>query len=513
MTASKEGCSLLARGGRIVSAIRDFRPCLSVADGNGKLGITSALVVVSAIVSLSFIYSPVSAASSLEGYYETQTELNGQDRSWGINNPRHYFELKFITTPWPDVEGFLRFSAESNRWKFDERYNVEFANEGHVRYRWKNAEAVLFSQQNRFWFSEPLLEIVHPDRVKDDDWGPRAQGLRLDFWGLKNVTGVGFYSQKRGGQDVAALRAYRPFLRDRLILGGTVVNQNYGSGTRDFDRVAAADIELAVGDLISPLSRFGRITWVTEAGRNLSGSWLDAIPDPLVNGFKSEVRDLSIGDFYNVASYQYYETDFYTGLSNREGDDDYKGYYVETNYRIPTKAINLKASRYSYHAFRNRDSGGVLWEKIQNVGEIYVEFVRGFTAKVEYRDYRDNNGTYPNFFLEISGENRLAEIRTQLRIKDIDTRYQLEAYGFEMNVNLTEQWKFYSRVMNVNVPTQSRNTVFMQLRYLGWSNGEAFIEFGNPGHSDNLVNDDDFVQWDSNTGVERYVKLFLKIYY
>ncbi|UCF77789.1 MAG: hypothetical protein JSW03_06660 [Candidatus Eiseniibacteriota bacterium] len=461
---------------------------------------------------LAFGHAQLHAASILEGYYETETELNGQDRSWGVSNPRHYFELKYITTPWPDVEGFLRMSAESNRWRYEERYNVAFANEGHVRYRGKNVEAVLFSQQNRFWFSEPLLEIVHPDRVKDDDWGPRAQGLRLDFWGLNKTTGVGFYSQKRNGQDAAAFRVYRPFARNRIILGSTFVNQNFDTLGRSYDRVAAADIELAMGDLVPFLSRFGRVTWVTEVGRNISG-WVDDVYQPLTTGLKTELRDVSVGDFYNIFSYQYYETNFYTGLSNREGDDDYKGYYVETNYRIPTKAINLKASRYSYHAFRNRDSAGRLWERVQTLGEIYVEFLRGFTAKAEYRHYRDNNGTYPNFFLEISGENRLAEIRTQLRIKDIDTRYQLEAYGFEMNVNLTEQWKFYSRVMNVNVPTQSRNTVFLQLRYLGWSNGEAFVEFGNPWHSDNLVNDDDFVQWDSNTDVERYVKLFLKLYY
>ncbi|MFH0778827.1 MAG: hypothetical protein V2A71_09375 [Candidatus Eisenbacteria bacterium] len=452
------------------------------------------------------------AVSSLEGYYETQTELNGQDRSWGVSNPRHYFELRLRTTPWPDVEGFLRLSAESSRWKNYKIYNLAFGHEGHVRMKWPNAEAVLFSQQNRFWFSEPLLEIVNPDRVKDDDWGPRAQGVRLDVWGLKKVTGVAWYSQKRNGEDAVALRLTRPLLRNRVVLGTTAANHNFGTGVRSYDRVVAADVEFAMGEILPPLSRFGRVTWVTEAGRNVSG-WVDDMRNPLINGFKTEIRDFSVGDFYNIASYQYYETDFYTGLSNRESDDDYKGYYVETNYRVPTKAINLKASRYDYEAFRRKDSRDELWRKTQNLGEIYVEFVRGFTAKAEYRRYRDNNGAYPNFFFEVAGENRLARIRTQLRVKDISTEYQLEAYGFEMSVNVTDKWKFYSRVMNVNVPIQSRQTVFLQLRYLGWNNGEAFVEFGNPWHSDYLVNDDDFVQWSGNTGIERYVKLFLKLTY
>lgn len=471
------------------------------------------LLTLGALTVLFATPASVHAVTSLEGYYEAQTELNGQDRSWGVSNPRHFFELRLRTAPWADVEGFLRLSAESNRWKDYRPYNVFFANEGHVRMRWKNAEAVVFSQQNRFWFSQPLLEIVHQDRIKDDDWGPRAQGARLDFWGLKGFSGVGFYSVKRNGEDAFAMRVRKPLLRDRVVLGSTFANHNFGTGEGDYDRAMAADIELALGELVKPLSRFGRLTWVTEAGKNISGDWLKAIDDPLPYGFKTEIRDFSIGDFYNVASYQYYETNFYTGLSNRESDDDYRGYYVETNYRVPTKAINLKASRYDQRAFRYRDSRGQLWYKSQNLGEIYVEFVRGFTAKAEYRHYRDNNGTYPNFFFEVAGENRLARIRTQLRIKDIDTVYQLEAYGFEMSVNLTEQWKFYSRVMNVNVPTQSRQTVFFQLRYTGWSGGEAFAEFGNPGHSDYLVNDDDFVQWSSNADIERYFKLFLKMYY
>ena len=460
------------------------------------------------------------AVSSLEGYYEAQTELNGQDGPWRLNNPRHYFELKYRTTPWTDVEGFLRLSAESNRWKSNKPYNLFFANEGHIKLRTKNVEAVLFSQQNRFWFSEPLLEIVNADRVKDDDYGPRAQGVRVDFWGLRNFSGVGYYAAKRPVlgvcDDHLALRTRRPFQRDRVVLGTTFANHNFFDFKKsvwDYDRVVAADVELAVGELVRPLSRFGRITWVTEAGKNLSGAWLKAINNPLPYGLKTEIRDLSIGDFYSVASYQYYETNFYTGLSSRELDDDYRGYYVETNYRVPTKAVNLKASRYDYRALRYTDSKGRLWEKSQNLAEVYVEFVKGFTAKTEYRYYKDNNGAYPNFLFEVAGENRLARIKTQLRVKDINTVYQLEAYGFEMSVNLSDQWKFYSRVMNVNAPALSRQTVFFQLRYTGWSGGEAFMEFGNPGDSDNLVNDDDFVKWDGTSDVRKYVKLFLKIYY
>ena len=42
----------------------------------------------------------------------------------------------------------------------------------------ERVEAYLFGGQNRFWLNEPLLEIVNQDVVKQDNYGPRAQGVR-----------------------------------------------------------------------------------------------------------------------------------------------------------------------------------------------------------------------------------------------------------------------------------------------------------------------------------------------
>jgi hypothetical protein len=66
--------------------------------------------------------------------------------------------------------------------------------------------------------------------------------------------------------------------------------------------------------------------------------------------------------------------------------------------------------------------------------------------------------------------------------------------------------------MNVNVPTQSRQTVFFQPGTPAGRVERPSQSSGIRAH-DNLVNDDDFVQWSSNTDIERWKKLFLKMYY
>ena len=269
--------------------------------------------------------------------------------------------------------------------------------------------------------------------------------------------------------------------------------------------------------MVPSLTRFGRVTWVTEYGRNTAGHLRDD-EDPGKHGFKTEVRDLGVGPFRFLASYEDYGSDFYNeGLAHDDEIklNDYSGYHLEGHYRLPTKAINIKG--WLRH-FEPEHPG--LTSQSRSVGttdewgsEAYVEFVNGFTGKAEYKVYEDNNGTWPNLFFEVTGENRLVKLRTQFRIKDIDTNFELTAYGFEANVNLSELWKFYARVMNVDEESESRQTAFAQLRYLGWSGAEFFIEFGNGDQSNDLVNDGDFVEHGSSAVTDQVFKAFVRLYY
>jgi hypothetical protein len=364
---------------------------------------------------------------------------------------------------------------------------------------------------------------VNNDIIKDDDNGPKAQGVRLDFWDVWGLTGTAFYSDKATGypayegphfpwgntaakadtvstDDYRGARLKRSLLAEQVILGTTYGRKDYSSGARDYDEVATADFEVALGNLAGSLSKLGRITVVGEGGKNFSG-WLGD-KDPY--GWKLEVRDVGYGPLTMIASLYDFDPDFYTiGLAeDNVWRNDFHGHYLQLDYRVPKKAINLKGWRYrdKPHIFtienRPREETG---------GEVYVEFIHGFIGKVEYKRYMDKNGTYPNVLFEVAGENKL--------VKDIGTDYQVRVFGFEANANLTEQWKFYSRLLTVDERTESRESVFAQLQYTGWNSAEFFLEFGDWGQSNDLANTEWFIDHANGDNTRRQFKAFLKLYY
>jgi hypothetical protein len=510
------------------------------------------------LVMLAVTAVPAAGVTTADGYSSFMTEYRssqGGDPSWQFANPQLYAELAIKSSPWQDISTYLKMSAESNRLQDDLKDTRFFLREAHMRYRWDHLETHIFGGQNRFWLGEPLLDIINQDVVKQDDYGPRAQGIRVDFWGVYGLTGAAFLSERSDyfkrviddkfpdeelgffpdsavgdtitsrTDDYRALRIYRAMSDQRVNVGVTYGRKDftrYGESTyhgrrRDYDEAYAIDLELALGDLVPTFSRFGRVTWITEYGRNSSG-WKGELESSRPDGFKTELRNVRVGPILFVGSYEDYGTNFYNdgiAAGDRRDLNDYSQYYIEGRYRVPTKAINLKYwKRHAEPEHPGSTSYSESTGEIDEWGtEAYLEFVNGFTGKVEYKMYEDNNGIWPNLFFEVTGENRLVKLRTQLRIRDIDSDFEVTAYGFEANVNLTEKWKFYARVMNVDEHTESRQTAFGQLRYLGWSGAEFFIEFGNPDHSNDLVNDGDFVSHDSGAITDKVFKAFLRIYY
>lgn len=514
--------------------------------GNTGGTLMKALGIIVLAGAIVFAGHPARAVTTLEGYSEMVTEIRssgGGDPSWDMSNPRLYSELRLKTSPWEGVDSYLKISAESNRWVDDVKDTEFFLNETHMHYRGSNFETYLFAGQDRFWLNEPLLEIVNAGVVKHDDYGPRAQGIRFDFWGVKGFDGAGFVSERSdyfdrawdglspaeqelypgaavgdsvtsSTDDYRGLRVTRKLLDDRVYLGTTYARKDYNDtafqgGSEFFDEAVAFDVELAVGELLPPLARLGRVTWISEVGHNTSGH-LWGEEDAERNGFKTELRDVRTGPVVLRGSYETFGRDFYTyGLNGSQDMNDRYRYYVEGHYRVPTKAVNLKGWKKHTGMSDVNDLG----EADEWGAEAYVEFVNGFTGRTFYKVYEDDYGTWPNLFFEVAAENRLVDLRTQFRIKDIDSRYELTAYGFEANLNLADDWKFYTRIMNVAEKTESRQTAFAQVRYLGWNGGEFFVEFGDPGHSNDLVEDDDFVSHGSSSTTDKVFKAFVKIYY
>jgi hypothetical protein len=475
------------------------------------------------------------AATQLNGYYEAFAQGTREDETWQLNMPNHYVEIRALTTPFTNVEGFIEISASSNRFRsinpgidpttqtqlesqFVHDPQVAF-NEGHVKLRGDHAEVLVFSSQNRFWFSQPLLNVVDGNTLQDDFYGPRSQGLRLDFWNMAGFGGLSYYGDKAtNGEDFVAGRIWRNFSDNRIILGTTYGRKDFGNTTSDYDLTAAVDVEFALGDLFDALNQFGRTTFVVEAARNFSG-WVD--DDELRSGVQAELRDFRIGALSFKTSAWYREPFLYTGMSSRQGDDDRRGYFVETWYRLPHKQVNLRYAHWRNRALRDFAADGSRFDENQHEVEAYMELKGNFSAWVKWRRYEGNGnlgaGTvFKNLVLEVQGQNKLISVRPQMRLRDYGTPFSVQGYGMEVNLNLTSRWKFFARFLNADENTESRRTFFVQARYDAWSNAEFFLEYGDGGRSDRLTENDSFVSEGPSArdqDSERRIQLIMKMWY
>ncbi len=465
-------------------------------------------------------------AIGLGGYYEIQTRV-AEDGSWQLFEPSHRFELRLNASPWKDTEAFAKFFAELSRLQDNdvERPLHEYTLlEGHLKYRWpSHFEAIAFTRENRYWFPQGLFEIVNADQLTD---GGNSQGIRTDFWGFYNISGTAYYSDwsGSGGEDALVSRLYRPFWGDRIRAGIIACRKDWGTSTSDYNGVVSGDIGLSLGRVIPLLERFGSIDLT---GQMASSRIPDQPEDPDNIIWAAELRQLKAGPFELQASYHDYGPDFRSYLSHRFDSDqkfNEEGYYLRGVYFFPTKAVNLSAQYSETYAPQNRadyisESNP---ERIyrEAYGEFYVEWVHDIKSRISYKYYRGwdpgygEDRSYPTLFGEISLESRLAKVRAQVRIKDIDTPYRIIATGAELNVNLADDLKLYARAINVAEKYESRQTAFIQLRYERFQPAELFLEFGNSGDSDNdLTNDDDFVNETASHGVLKQVKLFVKVYF
>jgi len=471
------------------------------------------------------LFCHVAFAVGLGGYYEIQTRV-AEDGVWQLFEPSHRFELKLYASPWQDTEAFAKFYAELSRTQDNdaERQLHEYTVlEGHLKYRWpQHFEVLAFTKENRYWFSQGLFEVVNADRLTGD-----TQGLRMDFWGLGNVSGIVYYndwSGTSGGEDALVGRVNAPFWKDRIRLGATAARKDWGSSTSDYNAVIEGDLGLSLGRIIPPLSRFGNIDITGQvATSRIPGE--PENPDDIIMAV--ELRQLKFADFEFQANYHDYGPDFRGYLSSQfdtEQKFNEESFYLRGIYFFPNKAINLSANYSHTLAPQNRQfyvsESNPVRDYEEAYGEVYVEWVNNIKSKAYYKFYRgwdatyEESRTYPTIFGEISLENSLAKVRAQVRVKDMDSPYQIVATGAELNVNLSNDLKLYARAINAAERYESRQTAFLQLRYERFQPTEIFLEFGNSGDSDNdLTNDDDFVNSAASHGVNKQIKLFVKVYF
>ena len=458
-------------------------------------------------------------------------------------------QFRLFAQPLAGVEAFMKYEAEWNSGSNNNRRPVFQFRESHLRYRrefqgW-GLDSYLFSRQDRFWVNNHLIRVVDGGASGD---GGNAQGARVDWWGLGGTTATfitsDFSSQSNPGtgslpnkpvptDDAYIFRLRRDFLAGKLRTGLTWNQKNLAAGpalvSDDAAQVDSAGNvtgrvtlpdPILLSDKTTVYALDFRYSWnntdylleysvgrqaflLSDATREFLGlpeddgdgwdlsefslkhpqNWL---PDDAV--VRTEIRPLRVGNsrtgYFNVAPQAWYLGPLYRNALG-DGNNDETGYFIDSWYLVPARAITW-TNRYVSYVKRVNQQRHVT----EFFSELYVEFVNGFTGKLFYRDRAtrdwrtDRDITVKtvtendDVFAEMQVENKLAWLRLQFRIRDLETLFQKELASIETSVNISNPLKFYGRFTFGNDPARSRKGLFGELQWRPRNNLEVFLAYG-----------------------------------
>lgn len=507
---------------------------------------------------------PAGAATKIEGEYQIQIDARKQDRffpwDYDYNNDDSFglVQFRIFSQPAQGVEAYLKFEEDWNRGN-NSGFRPEFQfRDAHVRYRWEKAgrgvDSYLFSRQSRFWVENHLIEVVRNDNVKDGD---NAQGFRTDVFGYLGTNFTYVYSdfssqsnpntttdpaQPADTDDAHVFRARREFLDRKLRAGMTYNRKVEGElrlGESGHTEVLAGDARYALGtmDLLVEYAQSrthhidrpdsiqipGRAAYRPGDGYYQDAGFGDILRParwlPSDATVKAELRALQVGTprtgYYNIAPYLWYAGPDYTNPLG-DGLNDERGWRFNTWYLVPQRAITITANyaQWTKEIYEQKDLRELYVE-------MYTEYVNGFTSKIFHRRKRTEDHANPlrtevtdnnDLFAEVSVESRLAWMRVQGKLKDLDTENQKELASLETAVNLTRTLKLYNRFTFGNDPASLRESLFAELQFRPRGGTEMFLSYG-PwwiGDSTNPVDDGDLEGGARNKDI---VKFTLKGYF
>ena len=454
---------------------------------------------------------------TLNGYFESEN-VSQKDRRpapWDMWNPKNYLELKFSVKPFPSTEGYVSINMLSNA----NNAQVYF-NQAHITLKGLNKEITFFAREDRFYLDSPLLFLVNTDRARDESWGPKAEGLRFDFWNTLGFYGTAILYQFRTFHGEGYMYRLRRQLGNRGYIGGLYLKKDWHRGSEPpFNEVSALQGEFRL---------FGATYLRFESAKSIH----PVVRDKSRKGNTAtevELRAIHLKNLQIAGSYFNYGINFTDEFSNKfnpgfDHEFDRKGYYLEFVYLVPGRAINLI---YKTRRFKTRYQHPVLlsepYQVAWNYAEIYTEFIGGVNAKLAFDSWKDYLNTWNHILFEVIGENKLMRVKLQYKIKDIgvnrhgqDMIYSIgerHLIGLELRVNITDHLQFYGRgALGMGV-FRNWDSIFLQLAYRRFQNTEIYLEYGEPSHTDDdLVNDFDISENPYQRIVDR-VKLLVKFWF
>ncbi len=402
---------------------------------------------------------PGFATNKIEGFYEAEFNAQKEDNKWHVGQPsdngmpRHYAELKFFSWPSDNFEIFAKVRATSNldddRSPAVDYYTPPWINgEGHLRLRQNKYEAYLFYRQSRFYINdEPLLRLVDDGKLKNDSFGPLAQGVRFDFWetdlGIKNLGGTFIVSDNGGtfSADRYHIDEYGdPIIEINPVTGDTTVVRypaDFPNGDdnkifrlrhtgwssriesavmytrKDWidtsldnwrellpvmhNEVFSFDVAFSPRNLVNTGLRLGPINleqsrWTTEMAwsRSPYKEETEGFSHHRARAIAVEERDIHIGDLTLHSWYNDFGEDFRSTMSGRFDDGgEYNKIqkHAELIWLVPLKSVTTKLIWDSQRQRTLDQPGGGLRPSTEWYGELYMEFINGFKARFAYKNW------------------------------------------------------------------------------------------------------------------------------
>ncbi len=412
---------------------------------------------------------------SLSFYYENESTISRESRpvTWDLSYYRNHFELKYFYGM-DNFNTYISFFLENTY----QNSKLLFL-QGHAEII-KPFNLIFFAREDRHFFESPLLFVISPERIRDDDFGAKSEGMRMNIKPFSRAEINYLFSKSKRTENadynIFSLRL-KKFFESQILYGN---KKNYYENKKE---------EIYEGFLRFPFLQ----GYLTFEYSNIKKA----------KAYSGEISNIYIGPFRFVLAYYNIDDSFRTDFSNRFSswgkEWGRKGVRGEINFFFPYKSITLTQR---FDSYRTKYLFGVPYGNsfrftfLQT--ELYVEFINGYSFKTFYEITDEIRATWRHVFFEIKKEERNYLLKIQYKIKDIgihDNLYSIgerHLFGIEGKINLPRNFYFYFRGATGNTDFATWETAFLQIGYTS-PGKEFYIEYGEGYPTDyDLINDNDF---------------------
>lgn len=460
------------------------------------------------------------AGTSLGLYYEGDfVKYGNANPEWDLQNPSQKLLMNINAHGSGGAEAYLGVEAYTNN---STRHFQLY--QGHLKFRRSRSETYFFYRQDRHWVDSPLLNLVNSDRLKDDQWGPRAQGVRYDFWKTGGFDGTVIASKYGTWDGEAYIARFTRGMTNSLRLSSLTTLQDWRDGPGTHNAVTSCSGEYTARS-------FSLVAEAAACTENPDDGSLEESGSP--HAVQVEVRDIRLGSVLPMFSFYSYGRNFRANLSNKfnmahDKEFDRDGFFMQASWLMPARAVTLTVKHKTYWSRYRSETGQFLEDRFMSnwfYTEAYLEFLRDITLKCWYEETRNPTDRWKHAFVEVGAGNAIGRIKFQFKRKDIGIHTggydfmkaysagQRDIFGLELTAHITENLQFYQRTgFGRGVTGGSWMSGFYQLAYRGFRNTEIYIEYGNPDQTnDDLVNDGELAD-NIHLDFEHRVKLFVKMW-